>query len=623
VSKIKVLDELLVNKIAAGEVIERPASVVKELVENAIDAGATQVSVHIEDGGKRLIRIADDGLGMNQDDLRLAVTPHATSKIEKEDDLFSIATMGFRGEALPSIGAVSRMRIVSRPTDDIEGAEIIVAAKKIEQSRSAGCRVGTMVEIRDLFFNVPARRKFLKATSTEVGHINELFARLALAHRGVGFELTNNARVTHQIPASAGIVERIAALFGRDLADALIPIERRERGMLIEGYVAPPALSRSSGSWQYIFLNSRYIRDRFVGHAVREAYRGLMEHSRQPIVFLFLTVDPATVDVNVHPTKIEVRWENSNLIHSQVLAALRDKFLSSDLTPALQAPTSHRRFGDGPSRFAEGSQADAIRQQAVSFFKNMPPAAPGAPTDNWPPSDRDAESGTPPHANDRMGFDAAPWESRTESPEGSPISSDTPWHESGTDVSNPALQIHNTYLVAQTPEGMVIIDQHALHERIMYEKLRDRIVSDRLESQRLLLPETFSATASELALLVENHKLLNHLGVEAEPFGDDAIAVHAFPVILKDTDPVSFLRDLLDRLANQDAKTHTEEVVHEMLDMMACKAAVKAGDPLTPDEIRELIQQKDAVEKSSNCPHGRPTTLRISLNELEKQFKRR
>lgn len=620
-SKIKVLDELLVNKIAAGEVIERPASVVKELVENAIDAGATQVSVHIEDGGKRLIRIADDGMGMNQDDLRLAVTPHATSKIEKEDDLFSIATMGFRGEALPSIGAVSRMRIVSRPRDDIEGAEIIVAAKKLEQSRSAGCRVGTMVEIRDLFFNVPARRKFLKTTSTEVGHINELFARLALAHRGVGLELTNNARVTHSIPASAGIVERIAALFGRDLADALIPIERRERGMLIEGYVAPPALSRSSGSWQYIFLNSRYIRDRFVGHAVREAYRGLMEHSRQPVVFLFLTVDPATVDVNVHPTKIEVRWENSNLIHSQVLAALRDKFLSSDLTPALQAPAGHHRFGDGPSRFAEGPQADAIRQQAVSFFRNMPPPPPGASTDNWPPSDRNTEFGSP--ANDRMGLDAAPWESRATRSDDAPITSDTPWHNASIDAPNQALQIHNTYLIAQTPEGMVIIDQHALHERIMYEKLRDRIVTDRLESQRLLLPETFTATASELALLVENHKLLDQLGVEAEPFGDGAIAVHAFPVILKDTDPVSFLRDLLDRLANQDAKTHTEEVVHEMLDMMACKAAVKAGDPLTPVEIRELIQQKDAVEKSSNCPHGRPTTLRISLNELEKQFKRR
>lgn len=222
-----------------------------------------------------------------------------------------------------------------------------------------------------------------------------------------------------------------------------------------------------------------------------------------------------------------------------------------------------------------------------------------------------------------MDLDPAPWESRTESSDDSSRESDTRWHDASADAPNQALQIHNTYLVAQTPEGMVIIDQHALHERIMYEKLRDRIVADRLESQRLLLPETFSATASELALLVENHKLLNQLGIEAEPFGDDAIAIHAFPVILKDTDPVSFLRDLLDRLANQDARTHTEEIVHEMLDMMACKAAVKAGDPLTTDEIRELIQQKDRVEKSSNCPHGRPTTLRISLSDLEKQFKRR
>ena len=615
VSNIKVLPDLLVNKIAAGEVIERPASVVKELVENAVDAGASHITVHIQEGGKRLIRVTDDAQGMTPEDLRLAVTPHATSKIENEDDLFHIATMGFRGEALPSIGAVSRMRILSRPQHAIEGAEIVVAAKSIELSRSAGCRCGTMVEVGDLFFNVPARRKFLKSNATEVGHINELFTRMALAHRGIGFELTNNTRTTHRIPADAQIIQRIATLFGDDLAQSVMPLERDERGLTIEGYLAPPAMSRSNAAWQYTFLNGRYIRDRFVQHAVREAYRGLLEHHRSPVVFLFLTIDPAAVDVNVHPTKIEVRWQNSNLIHSQVLAVLRDKLLSSDLTPRFDAAPARR------SAFAQGTDADEIRRQAVEFFRNVTPSTPTGPYD----APRDALD-----LDDRIDTRAVPGRIGTAPPDAladvvqAPTpTADTTWHDLHTQTPNRAIQIHNTYLVTETPEGMVIIDQHALHERIMYEKLRDRIVSEPLESQRLLLPETFSATAAEIALMVENRKLLGQLGIDAEPFADDAIAIHAFPVILKDTDPPAFLRDLLDRLAHNDGKTCAEEVIHELLDMMACKAAVKAGDPLTGDEIRELIARKDTIEKSSNCPHGRPTTLRLTIAELEKQFKRR
>ncbi len=636
-SRIKVLPDLLVNKIAAGEVIERPASVVKELVENSIDAGATHIGVTIEDGGKQLIRVTDDGLGMTAEDLRLAVTPHATSKISQEDDLFNIATLGFRGEALPSIGAVSHLRIVSRPKDCIEGAEIVVSAERIESASAAGCRPGTTIEVRDLFFNVPARRKFLKTNATEVGHINEQVARMALAHRDIGFELTNNGRSTHKLPGGVGIRERIGALYGADLADDLIAIERAERGLHIEGYVAPPARSRSTPAGQYFLLNGRFIRDKFVQHAVREAYRGLMEQSRHPVVFLFLTIDPSLVDVNVHPTKIEVRWQDSNMVHSQVLGALRDKFLRTDLTPALNAGPPAAEAG-AFRRAVESADADEMRRAAADFFKTMPPRTADAPAVFTRPT-REGGAAAPQAPTERTPGEVGPevWQALYGRSEGTPSGSAVhpPFEATagkgdfaagiGAGYERPrrALQVHNSYLVVESDDGLMIIDQHALHERIMYDKLRREIVDGPLESQRLLLPETMSATAREMALAQEHADLLHQLGVEVEPFGADTLAIQSFPSILKNVDATSFLRDLLDRLAEKGTQTHAEEVIHDVLDMMSCKAAVKAGDPLTAEEIDALIAQKGLVEKSSNCPHGRPTTLRLTINDLEKQFKRK
>jgi DNA mismatch repair protein MutL len=629
-SRIRILPDLLVNKIAAGEVIERPASVIKELVENAIDAGGTHIAVTIEDGGKQLIRVSDDGCGMNPEDLRLAIAPHATSKIITEEDLFRVTTLGFRGEALASIGAISRLRIVSRPTDAEHGAEIVVCAERIEAAQAAASRPGTTIEVRDLFFNVPARRKFLRATATEVGHINDQFARLALAHRSIGFDLNNNGRTTQQLPAGRELPERIATLFGADLASALIRIERAERDLIIEAYVAPPAVSRSSPTGQYIFLNGRYIRDKFVQHALREAYRGLMEHDRHPVVFLYLTIDPVLVDVNVHPTKLEVRWQDSGRIHSQVLAALRDKFLRSDLTPKLRA-------GAGPSASA-GVDQDALRLRAAEYLRQVPPTVGGPSLANSPEFSPSLPAGG------SRSWDY-PHEQRPAAGEGASIwqtvygradqSSGAPWDEPAprpaplpapfglTPQPRRAIQIHNSYLVAETEDGLLIIDQHALHERVMYEKLRAQFTTGPLESQRLLLPETLPATARDIALLQESGTLLAQLGIEAEAFGADSIAVHAFPSALKDVDTGAFLRDLLDRLAEKRGDTSAEEVIHAMLDMMACKAAVKAGDPLTSEEIEALLVHRGEVERSSNCPHGRPTTLRLTLNDLEKQFKRR
>ena len=631
--RIHRLPDLLVNKIAAGEVVERPANVVKEIVENAIDAGATRITVTIEDGGKQLIRVTDNGGGMNPDELRLAVMSHATSKIKVEDDLYRIATMGFRGEALASISAVSKLRIASRPADSIEGYEVRVVGEQFEPARSAGCSIGTTVEVRDLFFNVPARRKFLRSRSTEVGHINEQFARLALAHPEIAFELTNNGRVAQNLPPCDHRLERIAKFYGPELASALLHIRRDERGLNIEAYVAPPVQSRATTQWQYTFVNHRYIRDRYIQHAVKEAYRGLTEPNRHGVVFLFLTIDPQNVDVNVHPTKIEVRWADSGMIHSQVLSALRETFQQCDLTPVLR--TDRARTAVDPS------EQDRIRREMAESFKAATPIQPVIDPPQHSGSTAEGQGfSLSPHVQraslrsrefDSLDETERIWKSLygTSSPQNvqqDPMNvsgARTCAGEESTCGGRPrAVQMHNLYLVIETEEGITIVDQHALHERVMYEQLRARITSGPLESQRLLLPETLKVTPAQTALLETHTDLLQKLGIEVSAFGEDAIAVQSFPPLLKDTDVVSFMRDLLDKLAERTGQTGPDIPLNDILSMMACKAAVKAGDPLTQEEIDALMQQRHLIDKPGGCPHGRPTMLKISKADLNRQFHR-
>ncbi|MCZ6651603.1 MAG: DNA mismatch repair endonuclease MutL [Planctomycetota bacterium] len=620
---IQPLPDLLVNKIAAGEVIERPASVVKELLENALDAGATRISLTIEDGGKKLIRVTDNGSGIAADQLDLAVMPHATSKISSEEDLFRIHTMGFRGEALASIGSVAHLNIKSRASQAEEGAEIHVAGEEIQSRTAVGCPVGTTVEIRDLFFNVPARRKFLRGANTESGHVQEQFARVALPNPQVEFELFNGSRRVKHLPRCEDMRERISAFHGTEIAQDLIRIERDERGLRIVGYAAKPAQNRASGKWQYVFLNGRYIRDRYVQHAVKEAYRGLMEHDRFPVVFLSLGIDPEQVDINVHPTKIEVRWQDSNMIHSQVLSALRETFLQHDLTPALSARravaplTSEQRLEE--------------RQRIADFFKQATPASAGdAPSRIG--SEMPRQTASVSMADLAMRFqDGSDAERAAAGEEASGFrlqatgaSPEARSPEPGACRPSPApvLQLHKTYLVTETDEGMLIIDQHALHERIIYDQLQRRIASGTLEAQRLLIPETIEMTSEHVSVLQDHHALLQKLGIDFTLYGETTVAVQSFPSVLHNSAITPFVKDLADRLAEKGNKPHTEVLIHEVLDMMACKAAVKAGDPLTDEEMRGLIQQRDVVDKSSNCPHGRPTTLRFSLADLERQFKR-
>lgn len=659
--QIQILPDLLVNKIAAGEVIERPASVVKELIENSIDAGAGRIEIAIEQGGQKLIRLTDDGAGMDPEDLALAIRPHATSKIRREEDLFAIQTMGFRGEALPSIGAVSQLRIVSRRRDAEAAHEIAIAGDALVPLRISAAAPGTTVEVRQLFFNVPARQKFLRTPQTEMGHITEQLARIALVHPRIEFRLTHNGRLVHHLRPAEGMRPRIADFYGRELADALIEIARDERGLRIAGYVAPPTHSRSAAKWQYLFLNGRFIRDRFVSHAVKEAYRGLMDPNRHPVFFLSLLIDPANVDINVHPTKSEVRWRDSNMLYSQMLSALRDRFLNADFTPALSTDRAVVDLSndDAPEADAPAETGTAASMAGSAGGESGPSgeAIPDTTTDIGGPSDEEAEARRQRIRESMAEFfkRAQPLTSRDRSPRGVDVSrgggSRSPGSASSAsfpqaetrdpqpasllDSVSPAagapvdpvntdsvFQLHRCYLVAESGDGLMIIDQHALHERILFEQLSQQFSKGPLEAQRLLLPEIIDVSPDQVSIIESHADTLHRLGLELSAYGPAAIAVHAAPSLLKPERTREFIRDMLDRLSDRQAPASTEMLTNDLLAMMACKAAVKAGDPLTHEEIAALMAQRPQVERSTNCPHGRPTSLRLTVADLERQFKR-
>ena len=625
--RIQILPDLLVNKIAAGEVIERPASVVKELVENSLDAGAKRVEVAIDQGGTKLIRVSDDGSGMDAEDLARSVLPHATSKISTENDLFAIRTMGFRGEALASIGAVSQLRVVSRQTDSEQAHEILVVADRIEPTRVASGSPGTTVEIRELFFNVPARRKFLRTAQTEMGHITEQIARVALPNTAVEFRLTHNGRSVHHLRPADNMRSRITDLYGsRPGRTPARILPRRTRDLKISGYAGLPADSRSSAKWQYIFLNGRYIRDRFISHAVREAYRGLMEHTRQPVFFIAIEIDPSEVDVNVHPTKVEVRWRDSNLLYSQVLSALRDRLLNENLTPDYRTERM-TAGGDETSEQVDADHRRQVRQSIADFFKRTAPPVGSPPGTTYRPLTGSGSSWSPASS---PGFNPIGHTATPPPPPPSAPSIFDPAETAQETTSAPEprspyrniMQVHNAFLVAETDEGLTIVDQHALHERVLYESMSEKITQGPLESQRMLIPETIDVTLDQVAQIESHADTWAKLGFELSPYGPSTIAAHAIPSLLKPERVRDFLRDALDRLADRDAPASTELLLNDLLSMMACKAAVKAGDPLAPEEIAMLMSQRDLVERSTNCPHGRPTSLSLSLTDLEKQFKR-
>ncbi len=637
---IRQLSTSVVNKIAAGEVIERPASVVKELLENAVDSGASVIEVAIEKGGIESIRITDNGSGIDVDQLELAVTSHATSKIVDADDLFKVGTFGFRGEALASIAEISQTRIRSKPTDQDSGYELIINGGNREPVQPCGCPDGTSIEVRQLFYNTPVRQKFLKSPQTEKGHIAEAFARVALANPQIKMTLLNNQRPVHQLAATDNWKERIGAFFGPEISDNLIAISDStavEGGEIrVHGYVVNPSVTRSNNRMQYLFLNNRFIRDRSLQHAMGEAYRGLIMVGRFPVCFLRLDMPFEMVDVNVHPGKLEVRFQNGGQIYSQLLGTLRSKFLSTDLTARAQ--------------LSSGSVPDYIVKDGPANASSFPPSA-AAPTNRGTPETQnkiDFRQEAPVRDWTQAPRQPFPIEPNSSShgssfpPAGSatPISNTFPSSSTGfnqpapsiTDRTDPAqlpapvptraLQVHNTYLISETDEGMVVIDQHALHERIIYEQLREKVLNEKLESQKLLVPEPVTLPPADAALVLENTELLTQIGIEVEAFGGDTVLVSAYPAMLANHNPAEMLRGVIEHLANEAKQPDQRDLVDELLHMISCKAAIKAGDKLTPEEISALLEHRQLCQDAHHCPHGRPTALVFSREELDKRFKR-
>jgi len=612
--QIVVLDQNMVNMIAAGEVIERPASVVKELMENSIDAGAAKITVSIEDGGRKLISVADNGCGMDGEDLARAFEPHTTSKIKTFKDLHGISTLGFRGEALASIASVAQVKGTSRAKSEAGANCIEIDCGKKSSISPASADYGTTIQVRDIFYKLPARRKFLRTANTEMGHIAEQFTRIALSNDSLDLTLIHNGRELYRLPNTDNLHRRIANLFpipSSGISENLIEAESNEKGLQILALMGKPSISRTNKKFQYVFLNGRFIRDKFISHAIKEAYRGLLEPNRFPVVFLFIRMPYEDYDVNVHPTKIEVRFYNANLVHSQILGCLREKLLGTDLqTQAiLPRPTSSFRDQGGG---APGHRSQAIADAMADFFKKHRPVQTQEQFSYKSkqhlvalrPSTRQIpESGTGPATA------SASAETSQPAPE---IRSE----------QRKFLQIHDSFIVVQTDDGFAIIDQHALHERIIYERLSSRIRKSKLESQKLLIPESFEVTPSGADALKTNAELLEKLGIELVPFGPKTMAIQAFPTLLAKADPLDFVQDLTDLLDRKDTNLDGERLLDEVLNMAACKAAIKAGQRLTMSEIEQLLADKEKTESASRCPHGRPTTIKFSIAELEKQFKR-
>jgi DNA mismatch repair protein MutL len=688
--QIRQLPPDVVNKIAAGEVIERPASVVKELMENAVDAGATRIEVSLEQGGMQLVRVADDGVGIPEQQLPLAVASHATSKIEDADDLFRVGTLGFRGEALASIAAISRLRIRGRAADADAGAELEVTGGRMADVVPCGCPRGTTIEVHDLFYNTPVRRKFMRTTQTEVGHACEAFTRIALAFPAVHMTMRHNGRTLHDLPPCERWRDRVAALFGDQLAEGLIWVESDDTQARISGYVADPQFSRAANRMQYLFLNGRHIRDRSLQHALGEAYRGLLLTGRHPIVFLRLDLPPDAVDVNVHPTKLEVRFVDSGRLYSQLLGTIRGKFLATDLTARVHASTAGNAASgatatDGTAAESErtgaaagfqtsstgagsagaapandglageahdAGQAQRHRQELVQWAQGQLPAVVAEPvsgsypTTAWPadrggrtpaPLPGSAPSGDATHgateswrASDGPGLAARGADDPTHLPNDShpgphrnpltgPVAARGPVAAVG---GQRGLQLQNRYLITENDEGIVVIDQHALHERVLYEQLREKVLSEGMETQQLLVPEPVHLAPAEAAAALDAREELAQLGIRIEPFGGDTVLVSSYPAMLRNVSPGELLRQVVDQMMAGGQTPQRRDLLDELLHMISCKAAVKAGDRLSADEVTALLEQRHLCQDAHHCPHGRPTALVFTREELDRRFRR-
>ena len=573
---IRTLSSVLINQIAAGEVVDRPASIVKELIENSIDAGSTRIEVQLEHGGRDQIRVSDNGFGIAPEELELAVLPHSTSKIAEEIDLAAIASLGFRGEALASIGSISHMTLTSRRESDDSGTQIEVDGGVISSTKPVATSVGTTVEVRRLFFNTPARRKFLKSDGAETTRVREIVQRLAASHHDVSFTLKSGEKILLEYPITSS-KERIITLFGGELEGEMLEIDGSVDGITLWGLVGTPSVARPTSRHIRLHVNGRSISDSSITHALKEAFRGLIEPKRWPTAALFLELKPDLVDVNVHPQKSEVRFRNRDVIWRLVNKTIASTLTEKEFVPRYQPSSSPTTFGGGGQQAAFGTTGRASfpvdeARKAVEGI-DLPMATP-LPT--------------------FIGSDAV-------------------------------LQVHQCFLVMQDEQGLLIIDQHALHERMMFNEFMQRLSKGKLESQRLLVPDAIDADAGQLEALEHHADLLTKLGIEASASGPASISVYALPTLLvsRNVNGATFIRELLEKLGSSDFPSSEEEALADIVDMMSCKAAIKAGDQLSKRELGDLLKKRKEIERGGSCPHGRPTTMRLTIEELEQRFGRR
>ena len=592
-SSIRILPEILSNKIAAGEVVERPASVVKELIENALDAGSDRIFIELEQGGKSLIRVSDNGCGMSKDDALLSIERYATSKIWNDQDLFAIRSLGFRGEALPSIASVSRFQLISREPEEDVGTEIQIAGGKIRQVVESGAPPGTMISVRQLFFNTPARRKFLKTVNTEMGHIADVVSRVAMAYPGVQFRLRHNGREIKNWPKVIDPIQRLADVLGRETKTALQPVASTLEGISLSGWVASPNLFRTTAKGIFTYVNGRFVRDRTLRSALFKGYAGRLVKGQFPIAVLFLDLPADQVDVNVHPAKLEIRFAEPTRVHGLVSQA------TAHALQQLDVPTwgfRHENIAEPRESFTpvSGTMPEPVSSEGV-----QPPVPPHDTLLSVAPDDVSA---------------GRPAVSR---PTQSPL-----WQKGRFSDLRVIGQYHNSYIVCESGDRLVLIDQHAAHERVYFEQLERGRAADRPSSQKLLVPETLELGFKEAEVLKQLATDLSTIGLEVEPFGGNTFVVKSVPDILAGREVAPLVLEIAEKAVEIGVAGDLDTAVQESLMLTACHSVIRANQPLSDKEIKHLLNQLDQCENPAHCPHGRPTFVEWKTTDLEKLFKR-
>ncbi len=600
-SKIKILPEILSNKIAAGEVVERPSSVVKELVENALDANSTRIIVEVEKGGRSLIRVSDNGEGMGHDDALLAIERYATSKIYKDQDLFSIKTLGFRGEALPSIASVSRFSLVTRDKKAEAGTEIIVEGGKIKNVSNVGAPTGTMITVKQLFFNTPARRKFLKTINTEMGHIADTMANIALGWPRVQFKLLHNAKIVKSWSLASDHVDRVADVLGKGVKDDLHRIQFDESNLSVTGWISDPGVTRSTSQGIYLYVNGRFVRDRIIQHALLSGYTSRLMKGRFPVAALFINLPFDHVDVNVHPTKHEVRFAEQKGVHDAVVRAVSETLHLADQPKWAEV------------KLPEENQTNTrpYVSEAVSRYREKGALHPG-------------ETGSAFHTAGMKRKDA---ETNNQQPATSNqkkvLSKQTPlWETKRFGDLRIIGQFHNTYILCESDEGLILIDQHAAHERVLFERLKNRSLASKNAAQKLLIPETIDLGYREAEILEKLIPDLNKAGLEIEPFGGNTFVIKSLPILLAERQIKALVIEIIEKMVEIGFTPGLEKSMDQCLILMACHGAIRANQHLSDKQIKGLLSQLDECENPSHCPHGRPTWIKWTTRFLEKSFNR-